>query len=593
MCRVGIGLRHRGFILLTFVSMTCFGHVKNLNLEEAAVLEKFFHVFTRESEFGYVLYNKKPVCIHGFSYKDSFRVGTPSHKQSVALREGARIWRQLATNNADIVIHICDKEDPLIPGYIHVLAINIPLFHEAVNENLSLFQYVLGPATNSKDLLNAVLSNSYGFHSLLKDDKVLIGKVLGFGIQNALYVSRMENIQDAFERDEPPFLNCEFLTQQYEHEYLPYAPSFGFKSVNEELNNFQKKITLSSEKLTQNNPEFIFGWLKDSKEEQKFISKLENTQRKIQKLISSPSFLEDVLQKLTGEKFLLNKTRNYQFPIKKEEINKVLAKGIWESLQDYDFEFLSYFIEGFDKLDAPSSKIDRRARFSNYRREILEGKKNLEIANHFFEQLEYDKNFQCVVPKELYYKIIKNGIKDTECDSGFVSLNYSIFSPEGHCLISRNNVSINLKNTISGFANGIKGMNVGETREVFMHPKVAYGLDTPSEKCTYLRGVVTLLEIHDCNDPIPPIDRIDLSFLMDKDTLIEREKNYKMAIQEKGVQVARHLKKCEAIDLSIVKNYLIQFYNNNEYPITSPSEQDLINQVHWNIYYGPSLIGSD
>jgi hypothetical protein len=309
MCRMGIVLRPRCFLLLIFISATSFGQVKQdwdvknsllelsgsdleisldsivesgrnlktvlqrknaeksdifdtqkqyLNSEATVILEKFFQVFTKESELGYVLFGKKPVCIHGFSSKDSFRVDTSSHEQSVALKEGARIWRQLAAKNRDVIIHVCDKEDPLIPGYIHVLAINVPLFHEAVNENISLFQYVLGPATNSQDLLNALLSNTYGFHSLLKDDKVLVGKLLGFGIQNSLYVSRMENIQDAFERDMPPFLHCESLTQHYQHEYLPYAPSFGFQSIGEELNDFQKKIALSSEKLTNNHPEFFF-----------------------------------------------------------------------------------------------------------------------------------------------------------------------------------------------------------------------------------------------------------------------------------------------------------------------------------------------
>jgi hypothetical protein len=297
--------------------------------------------------------------------------------------------------------------------------------------------------------------------------------------------------------------------------------------------------------------------LKDSKKEQIFVEELENTQHEIQNLVLSPNFFESLFQKLTGEKIILKNREKYQFQFNKEEINKIIAKGIWESLQDYDFEYLSYFINGFDKLDSPPSKIDRRAWFSNYRREILEGKKNLETANHFFNQLECDKNFQSIVPQALYYKTVKNGIKGSMCNSAFVSLNYSIFSPEGHCLASQDNVPINLKNTISGFANGIKGMNIGETRELFIHPSIAYGFDTSSEKCIYLRGIVTLLEIHHCNDPLPSINSIDLSFLMDKDTLVKREENYKTALQEKGIEVAQHLKKCKAIDLSLVRGYLI------------------------------------
>lgn len=575
-------------LLLLFVPCAYYGQENShrLNEEETAVLEKFFRVLTEDSELGYVLYDKKPVCIHGFFHKDPFIVKTPMHKQSVAIREGARIWRQLAATNADITIHVCDKEDPLIPGYIHVCAINIPLFHAAINENLPLFQYILGPATSSQGLLNALLSNSYGFHSLLKNDKVLVGKVLGFGIQNSLYVSRLENIQDAYGIDTPPFLNCESLTQYYEHEHLPCAPSFGFTSISDELNDFQKKIALSSEKLTNNNPEFIFGWLKDSKVEQKFVADLEKAQRQIQKLISSPNFLKNVFQKVSETGLHPSHIQKYQFQFENTDINKIIAKGIWESLQDYDCECLSYFIEGFDKFTSPPNQFERQAWFPDYRKEILEGQENLKIADRFFDQLECDESYRSIADKKLYYKIIKNGISERKCNSKFVSLSYSIFSPDGRCLANQNNVPINLENTISGFANGIKGMRVGETREIFIHPSIAYGFDTSLEKCSYLRGVVTLLDIHNDDNPIPPVKITDLSFLMDEDTLLKRDENYKMMLQEKGKQIAQHLQKCNAIDLAIVKNYLIQSLNNKEHLVTSQVEQDIINQVHWNIYYG-------
>ncbi|HEY4832604.1 MAG TPA: hypothetical protein VIH61_08620, partial [Waddliaceae bacterium] len=172
-------MKLRFFLLAVLLSTSCFGQTRlNLSLEESAILRKFFQVLVEESEAGYVFFNKKPVCIHGYFYKDVFVVNSPVHRQAVALREGARLWRQLSDKNSDIIIHIAEKEDPNIPGYIHVLVINQPLFHHIVQSNLPLFQYILGPSVTSDNLLSALISENRPFHSLLKDDKVLIGEIL-------------------------------------------------------------------------------------------------------------------------------------------------------------------------------------------------------------------------------------------------------------------------------------------------------------------------------------------------------------------------------------------------------------------------------
>ncbi len=580
----------RFFILFLFLFSTAFGQTKiPLSLEENAVLRKFFEVLIRESEVGYVLFNKKPVCIHGFYHKDPFAINTSSHKQSVALREGARIWNKFTEKKSDIVVHICEKEDPAIPRYIHVLIIHRPLLQATVKDNLTLFQYILGPSITPDILVNALLSKDQTYYTLLKEDKVLIGEILGFGTQNSLYGSRIENIQEAFEKEIPPFLHSESHIQEHDQEYLPFHPSFGFKSLKEELDDLQKKMTLSSENLAQKNPEFIFGWLKDSEKTKKIISELEMIQDEIQKLLTSSVFLENVLEKLTGKKYFLNINQKFQFRFEKDEINKVVAKGLWESIQGYDYEYLPYFIEGMGKLESQRFKNERLAWFPEYRREFLEGKENLKRSDDLFQSLGNDKSFQCVIPQKLYYKSLKNGHGKTECNRPLVSLNYSIFSPCGHCLANQDKVFLNLKNTIPGFAHGIKGMKIGEIREIFIHPGLAYGFDTSLEKCMYLRAIVTLLDIHENNSVISDIHYMDLAFLMDPRTMETRDENYRMALVEKGIEIARHLKKCKEIDLSVIRDYLKHFYNNRErFSITTQAEQDLINRVHWNIYYSES-----
>ncbi len=555
-------------------------------MEESAILKKFFQILIEESEVGYVLLGKKPVCIHGFFSKDPFLVNTPIHKQSVALREGARIWKKNNNKKSDIFIHICKKEDPYLPGYIHILSVRKSLFEKVVEENLTLFQYVLGPSITPQNLFEKFLEDDQTYYSLLKKDKVLIGSLLGFGIHNSLCGSRIENIQETAEEDIPPFLNSRLVVLNHDQEYLPFPPAFNFTSVSQELQLLEDKMKISSPNLMRTNPKFIFGCLKGSREVDECISDLEDTQSQIQSFLRSSDFLEKTLEQLTGQRFKTVFAQNFRFEFDKDKINKLVARGLWESVQKYDKEFLSYFIKGIESQDILCDEIPRLAYFSSYRRDVIEAKSNLEKTADLFRSFEYEKDVTCVIPQKLYYRTLKRGHSEIKCIGPLVSLEFSIFSPLGHCLNYQSNKLVNLKNTIPGFAHGVKGMKVGETREIFIHPSLGYGFETSLDKCTSLRAVVTLLETHENHDSFSPVQSIDLSFLSDEGTLIERTENYKKALMGRGKQISDHLQKSPQVDLGSVCEHLKNFQNDlEEFLHTTDEEQAIINQVHWNIYF--------
>lgn len=577
------------FFFLIFLSVLGFGQETfSLSLEERVVLQEFFRTLTEESEAGYVFFKKKPVCIHGYSCKDSFAVGFPLHRQAVALREGARIWKKISNEPSDILIHIYDTEDPLVPGYRHIAVIHVPLFHQTVNRNLPLFQYVLGPSVTSDKLLEALISPGQAFHSVLKGDKVLIGETLGFGVQNALYISRLEEIQEALEKDTPPFKQAEKLVKEFAHEFLPFEPSFGFKSFKQEVSTLEDQVEVASEKLLQKSPEFIFGCLKKSKASKAFILELERTQDKIQKFLSSPKFLAEMIETTTGGHCRLPPKEAFAFSFDQEEASKAIAKGLWESIFEYDPEYRCYFIEGFENSTQNYPKADRAAWFPGYRREFIQAKENLKLAHETFQSLAANNDLRCVAAHELYYRIIKEGKGEIECSGALVKLEYSIFSPLGHCLAHNRKATINLKNTIPGFAQGIQGMKIGETREIFIHPNLAYGFKTTLDKCIHLRAVVTLLDIDKNGGFDFPLESCHLSPLMDSKNQLVINENYKMALLERGSKIARHLKKCPEVDLILIANHLKHLHTKNETVFTSEEEQDLINKIHWNIYFGRS-----
>lgn len=223
--------------------------------QDAKILNTFFREMLEEFEMGYVLFDAKPICIHGYPPEDFFLREYPSHKSFVFLREGAHVISTLPVSNNNIVIHVYSEKDESV-DYVHVLFINKKLFLAVVKDNLALFQYVLGPEITPQKLLDQLTNPKASWHSVLSNDRVLIGILLGYGVQNSLYGSRIENIQDSFfAEDIPPFPNKLLKSGDIRKEFkecLVFAsahpikeeltPGFGFSSIKEELAFLNQKM---------------------------------------------------------------------------------------------------------------------------------------------------------------------------------------------------------------------------------------------------------------------------------------------------------------------------------------------------------------
>ncbi len=266
----------------------------SLSKDETIILEQFFDILVRLSEGGYVLFGKKPICINGFRTVDSFSIANDTHKESVYLREGAAIWKKISDGNfSNFLIHVYDNCDSLVDNCIHILFINKQLFYQTVEKNLSLFQYVLGPDLTPESLLEKLTNSHETFHNVLKNDKVLIGILLGFGTQNSLLVSRIENIQEAFLSSAENFplgnrcQNSQSFINSYKDIFLhnahretrkiPLEPSFSYSTFEEEISEATNKIDVSSKKLSELRPYFIFARLKNDVESEQLIIELEKT----------------------------------------------------------------------------------------------------------------------------------------------------------------------------------------------------------------------------------------------------------------------------------------------------------------------------
>lgn len=140
--------------------------------------------------------------------------------------------------------------------------------------------------------------------------------------------------------------------------------------------------------------------------------------------------------------------------------------------------------------------------------------KNLSESNAYFETRFKDSSLESLVPKLLYYKttVIGTGKELKNCDR--VRIGYLIEDLNGNTLFANHDTWLSLSQTIPGFAHGIQGMHIGEERDIFIHPALAYGALTTLPPCA---GLIAHVHLRDMEEkglrPLPPLIPMDLNWV--------------------------------------------------------------------------------
>lgn len=582
-----------------------------LSSEDRIVMERFFRHMLKESEGGYVLDGKKPVCINGFMIKDYFLQENDHHKEFIYLREGALKWKNINIMDPaqNIIIHVFHQEDSLVKNCIHILFINKKLFIDTVESNLSLFQYVLGPDITPSKLLDKLTNPEETFHSVLKNDKVLIGILLGYGVQNSLYASRVENIYDnLFLKEQPPhrsqvsklgdvkveFKQMLLLKSSPSSHISIVQPSFGFTSIKEETKSIFDKMDISSSKLAKNTPPFIFGRLKEDKETDKLVSELEASQLKINQMLESENFLSDVLSIIfPNEKINISQEQKQYLHFDESEIKQLpflVAANIWRILEDEDESYQNFFVKGMKDADIDIEYIGPFANTFRYEKLTAYStiRQNLQASDEYFQHLEKNQSNIPISPLKLYYRVIEEGTGEPLTDQTQAAINYTIKTPNNAILVNtwmgERPEYVDLCETIPGFAWGIKGMKRGEIREIYIHPSLGYGIYTTLDKGIYLKAFVQLIDMKMDREKFPELTFLDLEMDVSPNFNAEYQAEKEKVAYESGLTIWQHYKKSHLYTYSEVLDWINQFKAGKSANIDSEYHQKLINRLHWNIY---------
>lgn len=599
------------FLFLFSFSLFCCARAIGSNhllqdVSEKEILELFFRTLFEESQGGYVIYGSKPLCDEGILPKETnlFMLGENLHRRSVIFKEGYKAWEKLTSKSQKFFIHLCKNTSY---GWQHLLLINRDEWMKVVKDNLSIFQYVLGPDVSPEGLLAKLVDPEMDFASVFQEDKVLIGIVLGFGTKNALYGSREENIELFLSETESlPFKPLPLRPQNMGgkkstvRRSLGASPSFGHVSLQEELDYLRKALFVSKE-LVNTSPSLPwFGCLKN-KETKQLLEQYAKTQKQISVLLKEKRFLEKVLTRFgenSAAKIVQNLSLSYQDLGLQEgsDLSSLIAKSINEGLPEHEEEWVASFIQGMraNEMGDPSPPWHEVS--DNYceTERALEAKKNLIECENVFSRIQNNKDLICLVPGKLYYKVTKDGKGETvQTSCATVQIDYAIKNHMGEILSVAHASeigSIDLSHFVAGFAAAIKGMSVGEEREIYIHPAFAYGESFNISPNIGLIAEVKLIGIdsqeEDENEPL--VVPLELSATNIKESEINkkyRELKFQFAFQL-GARTWSHFKQGQhaGYSLNSIIQALLQESKQVPFTVLSSEEDALLSRLHWRIY---------
>ncbi len=498
------------------------------------VLDRFFRTMIDQSEYGYVIENAKPISVIDISLLENLAVPNSNYFSQ----------------------KINDVFDMNSGEQLHeLLFINKSKLKKTIESNINLFRYVLGPCIDADFLTIQIIESSQSLYSLLKEDRVLIGIVLGYGAYNSLMHARVEFLQNCCNvEDTPPYFRRNFFKfddlNAHTYQMFCLSPfshmpiisssntiqntSRGFCELKEECKVISSNHIDLPHALLNQKPQFIFSSYK-SPETNQLIEELKVAQANIQAFLKCPDFLELVLEKITGERPIINcNTKTNPRHKLNGNIEAAVAKVIWKTYSQLDDWTFSYFVDAFVKCE-PSDRVRPKLNLLPGTLSGLEqARHNLKEAEMYLESCSKDELFQVAIPNGVYFKRLSVG--DGYCiDSDVeVVMSYLIENSNGRMLAANHNCRCYLSELIPGLVMGMRNMKEKETRKIFIHPAYAYGVSTTLPPCSLLVATITLDKINPYyKKELPDLEKLDLEWI--KKPSIFQE------IQQATIQLARSL----------------------------------------------------
>ena len=578
-----------------------------LSDNDRVILDAFFRILLQDSQGGYVLYGNKPVCMEGVlpGIGNVLILGEANHRQSVVLREGYQVWKRLFDFVEDPPFIICISDVPNNSGWYEFYLVNRSAFIRTVKEHQVLFKYILGPNATPENLWNVLKEHKESLSSVFRDDRVLIGIVLGYGVENALSGSRCELLDEYLIRAEEkvPYKSISTRAElppkkrgkESLYKNLDGDPSFGYNSIKAEQKGLKEKSVISKNQVRCSKPQIPWFACYDTLETERLIKEYAQEQETIAGVLNTEQFLEKICEKLHVD-ISSASTDTFGFDLNfSPQLSTWIAQELWQGLSEHSYKYVDSFIKGMLSSDQEnectlvSEQLYKLLDEVQDSQKILQEKQNLMEANNFLLALNGQKDCICVEPGMIYYRQSRQGIGPKVLKGrSQVVLNYTVLTGSGDILSLGKKESLDLSEIIPGLALGIMGMKLEEIREVYIHPQWAYGKRGNIDPNILLIVKVELLEIGPSHNRVEvamtPIEvsssDLSISELQEKIEALRLQVAFQLGIKSwnhlKGGKIWYHLADVTAALLRAQKGETVD--------LTVEEVRNSLSHLHWVLY---------
>lgn len=282
------------FIFLTFFfinpvfSQDISNVLSSIPTEEKIVLKRLFYWMMRSDNLSYSLFGDKPISLTGY-----FTV-TPLGNFIMGGKGGTLFWRywkiwEKYEKVFSIKNYLFIKEPSItVPDVINIIFINKKEFINIVSQHLTVFKEKLGSNLTPETLLKEI-EDTHKFASIIKNDEVLWGILLGYGLRNAKLYDKKHRLESFIYADEVPKLPIK-----------KPSPSKNFSSIEEELDFLESKTGSFGEYEYSPRIQNSVNFMVDPKhsETKALEVKYERLRGKISAIYAQGDFLEIILSKL-------------------------------------------------------------------------------------------------------------------------------------------------------------------------------------------------------------------------------------------------------------------------------------------------------
>lgn len=553
------------------------------------VLYQFFKMGVFEEEYGYVLEGVKPISVRNFTPIEEIHAYTDvayaqkEFANTLLVGQAINVWRRVCSKQNNFVLKAIPLNSPATTGW-EVQFINLPKLKEVIQENITLFQYILGPQISAESLAYAIAYSNQDFSSILQDDLALIGIVLGYGTQSSMVGGRAETIANrTISKDCSPFLpksqlmlstrehslnvytpsafGAYYLSfaggddSQFRDEYRKLRPSTGFLTIEDELIAIDAMHDKSYPLRLREKPAFVFDAFKNGLSNTPFFDHLLKTQKQIEALLKRSDFLEKILGKIGGKKPTVTCKKLHK---KDQKIRADFSAHEWIHILRSTanrFEAQEEQLAFFQSYCHPTKECQEPPKMLGASKAMLAGIKkalsNLSVSDSFFERISTDHALESIVPRQLSFKIIEKGQGKLLTGSGRIRVGYVIEDLEGNILFANCDDWLNLSDTILGFAYGVQGMHIGEKRTLYIHPAYGYGALTTLPPCSGLVINTHLLDIDaKTSGSLPPLEPLDMEWFQDPAYIAAIESSIEQQPKYLGFLYKMMLDQIEGLDQS-------------------------------------------